>query len=160
MGFAVPTGINEKTPGAWQGDEGKSIKTEQQGKASIVNQVTSVPTTTDKNWNGHTDAAQHAIDEAEAQAWFDARPNIQYETVSSVVRGNREPVWTIIFDRFFEMHKIAQAKRAEKRRNATVATAAGFIVEPDSLLMKSLANGDNAHEIERGRFIVTVGASL
>ncbi|TFC78160.1 hypothetical protein E3O45_05975 [Cryobacterium sp. TMS1-20-1] len=107
-----------------------------------------------------TETDQRAIDEAEAQAWFDARPNIEHEKVSSVVRGNREPVWTIIFDRFFEMHKIAQETRAELRRNATVATAAGFVVQPDSLLMKSLANGDGANDIERGRFMISTGVSL
>ncbi|TFD48717.1 hypothetical protein E3T46_14910 [Cryobacterium sp. Hh11] len=103
---------------------------------------------------------QQAIDAAEAQAWFDARPNALNATVSEVVRGNREPVWPLILDGLHEMHEIACAKRAERRRTAVVATAAGFIVEPDSLLMKSLANGDNARDIDRGRFIVTVGASL
>lgn len=42
---------------------------------------------------------------------------------------------------------------------ATVTTTAGFVVQPDSLLMKSLCNGDNpASVIDRSRFFVTVGA--
>ncbi|TFC85800.1 XRE family transcriptional regulator [Cryobacterium sp. TmT2-59] len=41
-----------------------------------------------------------------------------------------------------------------------VATAAGFIVQPDSLLMKSLCNADNGSSVDRGRYLINDGAAL
>ena len=44
---------------------------------------------------------------------------------------------------------------------AAVTTAAGFIVQPDSLLMRSICNGDNpAAFADRGRYFITAGVSL
>lgn len=36
----------------------------------------------------------------------------------------------------------------------TVATSDGFVVQPDSLLMASLCNGDEARHIDRSRYLV------
>ncbi|TFD22131.1 hypothetical protein [Cryobacterium sp. TMS1-13-1] len=63
-----------------------------------MNQITSVPTTTDKDRSVIV-TDQHAIDERDAQAWFDAHPDPERELVSSVLRANRVAVWEIIFAR-------------------------------------------------------------
>ena len=40
-----------------------------------------------------------------------------------------------------------------------VMTAAGFVVKPDSLLLKSLCNADEARHVDRSRFyLVNAGA--
>ena len=35
-----------------------------------------------------------------------------------------------------------------------IMTAAGFVVKPDSLLLKSLCNGDEARNVDRSRFYI------
>ena len=42
---------------------------------------------------------------------------------------------------------------------AEVMTAAGFVVQPDSLLLKSLCSADEARHVDRSRFyLVNAGA--
>lgn len=78
---------------AWQGND-RSNRNTYQGE-TIVNQITSLSTTTDKDYRGHFPVV------------------------------------------------------------ATVTTAAGFAVNPDTLLMEILCNGDNpAGFADRGRYLV------
>ena len=35
-----------------------------------------------------------------------------------------------------------------------IMTAAGFVVKPDDLLLKSLCNGDEARHVDRSRFYI------
>ena len=139
--------------------EGHATEINPLRKGTVMFETTMLPPTTDKDWNGFTAADQHAKDEADAQAWFDARPRPERVLVSSVLHDNREAVWTMIFERFDEMNNIACAKRAEKRRNTTVANSAGYVIDPDSILMRSICNGDNAADFgQRARYFVNVGA--
>ncbi|TFC71407.1 hypothetical protein E3O45_15145 [Cryobacterium sp. TMS1-20-1] len=100
----------------------------------------------------------NTADQRDAQAWFDEHPHPENVLLSSAMRDNREGVWMLILDRFDEMHEIACAKRAELRRNATVATTDGLVIKPDSLLLRSLCNADEARSLDRSRYLITVGA--
>ena len=60
--------------------------------------------------------------------------------------------------------RIAYTRDADPRQTATarpvfaaISTAAGFVVKPDTLLMASLCNADEAREIERSRYLITAG---
>ena len=109
-----------------------------------MDQSTSVTTTTDRDWNGHNAATASSVS-PDAEAWLDAHPHWADEPVSAVIRaGFSARDLDGLFDRL-------------RPAPATVATAAGFIVQPDSLLMKSLCNADNGSSVDRGRYLVNAG---
>lgn len=179
--------------------------TEQPSKEPIVNQSTSVTTTTDRDWNGHNAATASSIS-PDAEAWLDAHPNFADEPVSAVIRaGFSARDLDGLFDRLKPAHGLAVLRRAagmtvddvaylagissaylaqiengdtrptselvrhisaaiardlSRAAVPTVATAAGFVVRPDSLLIRSLSNGDEARvgTTDRARYFVNVGA--
>ena len=93
----------------------------------------------------HTQALNDAID---AQIWFDTHPDPDSELVGEIMRDNPIAVTLRI------MERLTTAPPVIDYSGHTVATSAGFVVQPESILMQSLVNGDEARYIDRARYIV------
>ena len=92
----------------------------------------------------HVQALNNALD---AQAWFDAHPNPWGELVADVMRNNPLPVTMLILSRLASVPVIDHSGH-------TVATAAGHVIDPESIVMQSLCNADEARYVDRARFFV------
>ena len=92
----------------------------------------------------HVQALNDALD---AQAWFDSHPNPWGELVADVMRNNPLPVTMLILSRLDSAPVIDCSGH-------TVATAAGHVIDPESIVMQSLVNGDEARSVDRSRFFV------
>ncbi|TFC03632.1 hypothetical protein [Cryobacterium mannosilyticum] len=77
--------------------------------------------------------------------------NKNTSVTSTTARVTTTPKAQAWLDGLFDRLKVAPV---------TVATAAGFVVKPDSLLLKSLCNADEARHIDRARFAINAGVSL
>ena len=60
--------------------------------------------------------------------------------------------------------RIAHTRNADLRQTATarpvfatISTAAGFTVQPDTLLLQSLSSADEARSVDRSRYFITTG---
>ena len=87
-------------------------------------------------------------DEIDAQIWLDNHPDPDSELVSEIMRDNPIAVTLRI------MERLTTASPVIDYSGHTVATSAGFVVQPDSLLMASLCNGDEARNLDRARYRV------
>jgi hypothetical protein len=96
----------------------------------------------------HVQALNDAL---EAQAWFDAHPDALGETVASVMMACSPAVVQLI------VTQIASAPVLDYSGH-TVANAAGYVIDTESIVMQSICNGDEARNIQRARFFVNVGA--
>ncbi|MBX0299401.1 hypothetical protein K2F54_05345 [Cryobacterium sp. 1639] len=104
-----------------------------------------------------SDTATLTAPTTRVQAWLEAHPNLTHEPVVSIMRAGFSPE-----ERAFILDMAVTKTRSatDKDWNGhTVATRAGFVVKPDSLMMRSLCNGDAARagDIDRARFFVNAG---
>ena len=86
-------------------------------------------------------------DAIDAQEWFDTHPNPGSEPVATVMRTCGPAVCQIIVARM-------SAPPVTDYSGHNVATSAGFVVHPESILMQSLVNGDEARSVDRSRYLV------
>ena len=94
-----------------------------------------------------TQALNDAID---AQAWLEAHPNPREELVVDVMRNNSFPVAMLIF-------KLVESAPVIDYSGHTVANSAGYVIDPESILMQSIVNADESRSLDRSRFFVNVG---
>lgn len=121
------------------------ISNDQQGTGYTLNSINPLDEMT-------TVSSCDAADARDAQSWFDANPNTGEVLVQDVIRDNRPGVWKRIFDGLSSRHSPVIDYSGH-----TVATEAGFRVEPESLLMLSVCSGDESRDIDRARYFVNVG---
>lgn len=212
----------EEAAAAWQGNDGRPIDTKPLDKESIVNQITSAPTSPDfvcpvvgctgpygdveshenadpalnlhnaeaKNTNllevepamfnatygrwilsveiknemtpneaieaadqlhVQAERVQAMNDAIEAEEWFDIHPNPGAVLVADLMRACSLAVQQIIVARLAAAPVIDYSGH-------TVANAAGYVIEPDTLFMRSLCNADEARYVDRSLYFVNVGA--
>ena len=102
-----------------------------------------------------TEQAEHTQalnDEIDAQEWLDTHPDPDSELVGEIMRDNPIAVTLRI------MERLTTAPPVIDYSGHTVANSAGYVIDPESILMQSIVNADESRSLDRSRFFVNVGA--